>query len=1167
MDFKFNLHQPEKFDDLPPKTEITNQGVQINDSEINNNSTGHKSSDHLYLEKLKFNPELRKSWLNFFITRFRVVILLIVVLTGIGVYSFLALPRESNPEVKIPIAVVITTYPGASPADIEELVTKKVETGISGIKNVKKITSNSSNSVSAVTVEFDANANLDDSIRKLRDAVTNLKKDLPTDANDPAVQEISFDDTPIWAISLTGPYDGFTLRQAGNDIKDELEKIPGVREVVVSGGDEKEFEIAYDPQKLNIYNISADQANAAVKGSNLAIPAGNFESEKFSYPVRVDGRFFDVSRLANIPLAHSEDGAVVYLKDVASVSEKAIEKKVYSRASSNGSVPQENITIQVIKKTGGSIIDTVASANTTVQETLKHLPAGLHYEVSVDYAEIIDKNFSQLTHDFILTLILVFAVLFLIVGLKEALVAGLAIPLVFFATFGVMLGTGISLNFLSVFSLILALGLLVDDAIVVVSATKQYLKTGKFTPEEAVLLVLNDFKVVLTTTTLTTVWAFLPLLMATGIIGQFIKSIPITVSVTLISSLIIALIINHPLAAVLERVRLTKKSFSFALFGLIILALAFLFLPNKIIAVPLALLFLVPVYILIRWYRRGGQEKLEQNSRLVAVEWEDDEVIKKKLSEQGTGHDDFFNRLMHGILNFNAILPFYEKNLRRLLATKKSRFFTLAFVSLLFIIAVALPATGIVKTEFFPSSDSDYLYVNLEAPAGLKLSESDKIVRIVEERLLKYPEISNFTTIVGASASGDSLSGGANSSHLSSISIRLVSKEKRNIKSYVLANKIRDDLSNIQDAKITVESPSGGPPSGAAFEARISGEDLQTLDKIANDLKPLLSEIPGVVNPKVSLKESPADYTFVLDPTRLELYSLNAAYVGSTLRLAISGVEATSILQDGKEIKVMARFAKDKLPDLEAIQSIQILNLRKQPVFLRDVAKIELKPSVETITRIDQKRVVLLSATTDGQANTADILAQFQKKEKEYQMPAGYTIFYGGESEQNTESVYSILKAMIVAIFLIVITLIIQFNSIKKSFVVLTTIPLALIGVFFGLAIARINLSFPGLIGILALFGIVVKNAIILVDKISLNLHSGIPFAEAIVDAGKSRLEAIFITSICTIIGIIPITLSSETWRALGGSVIFGLMLSSFLTLFIVPTLFMSLVKDNKRNY
>jgi len=261
----------------------------------------------------------------------------------------------------------------------------------------------------------------------------------------------------------------------------------------------------------------------------------------------------------------------------------------------------------------------------------------------------------------------------------------------------------------------------------------------------------------------------------------------------------------------------------------------------------------------------------------------------------------------------------------------------------------------------------------------------------------------------------------------------------------------------------------------------------------------------------------------------------------------------------------MARFAKDKIPTLEAIQGLQVLNLRQQPVFLKDVAKIELKPSVDKITRIGQKRTVILSAGTEATANPALVLKEFQTKTKDYKFPAGYTITFGGENEQNTESVLSIIRAMAVAGILIISTLIIQFNSVKKSLIVLVTIPLALIGVFFGLAAAQINLSFPGLIGILALFGIVVKNAIILVDKINLNLKSGIEFQEAIIDAGKARLEAIFITSICTILGIIPITLSNETWRSLGGAIIFGLMLSSFLTLFIVPTLFRVFIKEEKK--
>ncbi|MCX6799839.1 MAG: efflux RND transporter permease subunit, partial [Candidatus Falkowbacteria bacterium] len=612
-----------------------------------------KSFDYLYLEKLTFNPELRKSWLNFFIVNFRVVLLLIILLTSWGIYSFIKLPLESDPEVKIPIAVVATTYPGASPTDVEELVTKKIETNVAGLKDIKKITSSSANSISMVTVEFDAKADLDDSLRKLRDKVKDVKKDLPNDANDPTVNEISVDDSPIFTISLSGPFNGFTLRNYADDIKDELEKIPGVREVRVSGGDEKEFEVAYDPQKLTFYNISPGEANQTIASNNIVIPSGVFEGAQFSYPIRADARFYDIKKLNNIPLAHTDDGAIIYLSDVATVQEKSIKKTVYSRFSTLGKAPESNITILIIKKTGGSIVETADAANTKVQELMKKMPSGLHYDSTLNRADMVRKDFNQLKHDFFLTVILVFGILFLIIGFKEALVAGLAIPLVFFATFGVLLLTGTSLNFLSMFSLILALGLLVDDAIVVVSATKQYIKTGKFTPEEAILLVLNDFKIVLTTTTLTTVWAFIPLLSASGIMGQYLKSIPITVSVTLVASLIIALIINHPLAAVLERVRLTKKIFWSFMIIFSSLTL-FLILQQTIYSLVAALSIVLILFNVLLWYRSKGKEILKNNLILVEEEWASDEAIKRKLLEQGTAHNESLSsRLMHGIVKFD----------------------------------------------------------------------------------------------------------------------------------------------------------------------------------------------------------------------------------------------------------------------------------------------------------------------------------------------------------------------------------------------------------------------------------------------------------------------------------------------------------------------------------
>ncbi|NTU98909.1 efflux RND transporter permease subunit, partial [Candidatus Falkowbacteria bacterium] len=1107
------------------------------------NNEQNKSSDSLYLEKLEFDPSLRKTWLNFFVTNFRVVILLIILISVIGSYSFLKLPRESSPEVKIPIAVVATAYPGVGPTDIEELVTKKIETAVSGLKGVKKTSSNSSNSLSTVTVEFEASENLDDSIRKLRDQVNSVKNSLPVDVTEPFVKEISFDDTPIWSIALTGPYDGFTMRQYGEDLSDELKKINGVRDVVLSGGDEREFSVAYDPQRLAFYSMSADQVNQSIKAVNLAVPSGNFESKEFVYPVRSDSRFFDADKLANLPIGHNEDGSVVWLRDVARVEERSIKKTVYSRVYSGEDKPRDTITLSIIKKTGGSILDVIAAAEKITNDKIQSFSPGVKSEVVVDAGMRINKDFDQLTHDFILTLILVFVVLFLIVGLKEALVAGLAVPLVFFVSFGVMLSAGISLNFLSIFSLILSLGLLVDDAIVVVSATKQYLRTGKFTPEEAVLLVLNDFKVVLTTTTLTTIWAFLPLLQSTGIIGEFIKSIPITVSVTLFSSLLIALMINHPLAAVLERIRLTKRFFWLNFSVTLIIALA-LFKSAGIEGYLIGAVAIAGLAYMLYWYSHGGKDKLTDNQRMMSVEWRNDDKIKEKLRTQGThAEEGLISRLIHGIVNFEMVLPTYEKYLRMVVTTSKRRAVTLAVVFLLFVVAVLFPVVGIVPTEFFPASDQDVIYITLRASTGLKLSETNKVVMQVEEGLMKYPEVNNFSTIVGNEGSGGSGASGVlrNSSNLASLTVNLKPKEERTRKSYELSELMRQEFMQIQGATITVDSPRGGPPSGSDFEARISGDDLQVLDRISQDLKPMLAGISGVTDTDTSLKESPAEYTFRLDPARLELYNLNAAYVGSTLRTAIAGTKITTIIRGGKEIDVNATFASEKLPDLASIENLVLVNLRKQPVYIKDVAKVELKPSVDTITRVDQKRTVLLTAGVNGVTRPNDVVKAFQDKlAKDYELPSGYTITYGGENEQNTESVLSIIRAMVLAGILIISTLIIQFNSFKKAMIVLVTIPLALIGVFFGMAIAQVTLSFPGLIGILALFGIVVKNAIILIDKMNLNIKFGIPFMDAVVDAGRSRLEAIFITSVCTIIGIIPITLSNETWMALGSAVIFG---------------------------
>jgi len=617
--------------------------------------------------------------------------------------------------------------------------------------------------------------------------------------------------------------------------------------------------------------------------------------------------------------------------------------------------------------------------------------------------------------------------------------------------------------------------------------------------------------------------------------------------------------VNHPLAAILERVRLTKNFFLIYCGSLLALA-AFLLFQNNPAAVAAGIIVLAAAGLMVYWHEKGGKIALEANNRLVRLEAKDDELIRQKLQSHGNENKSFSSRLMNGILNLNSALPVYEKYLTKLIDNVRVRKLFFAGVTALFLVAAALPILSVVKSEFFPADDFGYMYLNIETPVGYKLGATDKIVKVVEEKLLGYKEIDNFSTTVGAAAS-TTISGGGGGTNKASITINLVEKNKRSLKSFELEEILRNELSRIPDAKVTVVSLRGGPPSGAAFQAQISGEDIAKLQKIANDLKPVLESVPGTVNAAISLKESVPQYTFNLDQAKLAQNNLTAAYVGSVLRTAISGTEVTTILRSSEDVKVIARFDPALIPDLEAIQNLQILSPSKQPVFLKDVATISLDPSVESISRIDQKRTVLL--TSDITANTTSnaVLAEFQKKTISYDLPSDYEIIYGGANETNAESVTSIIAAMGLAFILIVATMVIQFNSFIKAAIVLITVPLALIGVFFGMAIFNVPLSFPGLIGILALFGIVVKNAIILIDKINLNLVSGINFRDAIIDAGKSRFEAIFITSFCTIVGIIPITLSSVTWQALGVSIISGLTVSSFFTLFVVPSLFASFVK------
>lgn len=1145
-----------------------------------------QSGDSLYLQNLKYTADVGRTWLTFFINNFRVTVLIVISLLAWGIYSFNALPLESTPEVKIPYGIVSVALPGASPADMEEQVVDKIESKVASLSGVKQVRSTSLNSFASITVEFRAEEDLKDALRRLRDAVDSVKSELPAEASDPSVMEVSFSSSPVWTLVVTGPYDSFTLRKYAEMVQKEIEKLPETDSVSVGGGDTYEVSIKYDPKRLQQYALSADAVNGIIKANNFSMPLGTISVSNFEYTLKSEGKFTTAAELRNLPLI-SVNNQIVRLKDVADVLEMAKERQVLSKFSVNGDAPQNSVTLNVVKKTGGSIISLIDTGKIRVEELKKNMmPSDLKIETTLDYSTIIRRDFEQLWKDGLLTIIFVTLLLFLFVGLKEAFVAGLAVPLVFATTFGIMNLVGITLNFLSLFSLILSLGLLVDDAIVVVQATKQYLKTGKFTPEEAVLLVFKDYKILLTTTTLTTIWAFLPLLMASGIIGQFIKSIPITVSVTLAASFLIAIIINHPMAIVLERFRLTRAYFRpiFLLLAAGAIGAAGLVLTGRMPLAPGIAIFAVCSILFASfaiWYIKSIRKKLIYNEDLLLQEKADPEKIKKKIYHHYLAGDDertFWDKAIGGVVKMERILPAYGRLLRSFLVSKTKSLIFLAMAGLVFAGSVFLPASGILRSEFMSAADSEYLYVNIEGPPGLVAEKTKEIAVQVEKILLNEKNIKSFSEVTGSGGvnlkgGGMTSSSGSAQNNKAQFALNLFpfderpksDKLGRNEKSYEIAQRFRKDFEPIKGATVTVVEMSGGPPSGADFEARITGDDMKELERLANKYKDLLTRIPGTVNEDISIELSPGEFALELDPEQMALRGLSSAQVSALLRTAISGSDVTKIMQNGNDLVVRSEFNPSDVATIDQLKALTLVNARGQAYQLSDIATISLGSSLTSISRLDQKRVVSVTAGVEKPHLPGEVLIKFQELMKSNPLPPGYEIIFGGSTETNNESIYSILRAMLVAMLLIIGTLVLQFNSFKKAILVLAPIPLALSGVFYGLTLVGFTLSFPSLIGILALFGIVVKNAVILVDKINLNLRTGIDFKDSIIDASQSRMEAIFLTSICTIVGMIPITFASETWQGLGAALIFGLSTSTILTLLVIPILFNLLMESGHR--
>ena len=1007
-------------------------------------------------------------------------------LIAVGLYSLVAIPKESAPEVVVPVGIVTTILRGGSGEDVEKLITNKLEQEIANVENIDKVTSSSKEGVSVITAQFNASADIDKSLQDLKDAVERGKTELPSDAEDPTVTKVNFSEQPILILSVSQDLSPAGLTALGDDLEKELKKIKGVSQVVITGTRKREVQVVVRKNQLATYGLSLNQVIVAIQGANTSLPIGTITVADIDYPIKFSGSIEETSQVPNITLT-SPRGTIVYLRDIAFIADGLESPKTFSRISVDGTPSENALTLNIYKKSGGDI----TVIGDAVKERIKELQAstllGANVVVSFDGGANVQKDLRELTKVGFETILLVMLVLFLTIGWREALVAGLSIPLSFVIAFIGLYVSGNTINFISLFSLILAIGILVDSGIVVAEAIHtRFKKYGEI--EQAATASIKEYAWPLIAGTMTTVAVFAPLFFLSGVTGQFISSIPFTIIFVLMASIFVALGMVPLLAIVL-----TKRD--------------------------------------------------EKENRFTELQetW------------------------------FFKTQQWYKKFLGNILLNTKTQNRFLLGLGFAFILAVLLPVTGILKVQFFPQDDQDFVYITVEKPQGTPLTVTDIAVRKVEEILYEQSTIESFVTTVGAGSAFSSDGGGANSK-VANITVLL--PEERDLTSTEIMEAFRKDLSVIDDAIIKVDQGNNGPPSGAPVLITFKGDNLEQLSLLADKAERILKEIPGTRDVETSLRDNGTQFEIIIDRAKASSYGITTAQIAQVLRTSVSGVTATTIKKQGSDIDVLVKVdlnanfvnPEDTIKTtLDTVKQLTIITPSGSVVLLGSLMSTKVSESRAVINHEDQKRIASVSSQLEGKTTALEVVSAFKKEEKNLLLPSEIEVDYGGENEDVQKTFKEMFFALIAGMAGMLAILVLEFNSFRYAFYLLFTIPLSLIGVLGGLALTGQTLSFSSMLGLIALAGVIINHAIILLDSILRRLeeekrkenkehHASLH--EIIVESSAIRLRPIVLTTVTTVVGMIPLAGVSALWGPLAFAIMFGLTFAMILTLVLIPMFF-----------
>lgn len=1045
---------------------------------------------------------------NFFIERYKISYLIVVGLVILGLMTYQQMPRETSPEVAMSVVLVTASYPGASAEDIENLITNPIEDALGSLDNLDEMSSTSANSVSTIFLFFEEDIDMDEAEADVNAAINRIT--FPDDATDPNIFAYNTSDFPMMQMILTGDYELTDLKQYGEDLQSSIEGVAGISEVELTGGYDREIKILVSSEDLISYNLSASDITSALAAADIAAPSGTEAIDGENYSIRIDEGFSSISDIKNT-IVRSDSNGTLFVKDVANVVDAYAEPSSYSYQYIEGmnDVSTPAVYLAVYRESGYDMVVPAEEIKALIAAGSPELfPEDVNVVITSDDSVEVEEELNNVINNALSGFLVVIIVLFLFIGLNESLIVAMIMPLSLLVSIILLDYSGTTLNVLSLTGFIISLGLIVDNAIVIMENVDR-LRSKGLDRKTASQVGTNQVAPAVLAATLTTMAAFVPLAMLGGNIGNMIRVLPLTVVFTIAASLIMSLSMTPTFCALFLPKFKEKKRW-------------------RMVNVLLSVAFVVVLSLIA--FSNGGSIGLL--SIIAAVIFGGAMAIKGyfRLKNQDTVASD------------GGLIDKYGNWVGRILEKAWKRWLIFTGASAVLVLCIGLVVGGVIQLELFPSEEPDTLYIKVDGPQGYLIDDTDKIVKEIESELYKYGDIESFNSSVGSDGEKSA-----------SITIELVDIDLREISGFDLMDLLREDVSTIAGAEIIIEATTSMGPSENAIEIIIAGDNFETMEMLGKQYEEVLSTIPGVVNPLLESTGGMKEMNIVIDEEKAATYNLSVASISNEVRQRISGVDAGNYTENSEEVGVRLYIDEDEIHSVNDFQTIYFQTMSGSLVNFYDVASIETQEGISTISHIDGDRVITLSADVDPDYNTTEIMATFEENVADIQVPKGVGRTEGGSFRDLNETVTDMVTSYLIAILLVYIILVVQFNSLSQPIVILISVPLALIGVVLGLLFTGNNMGTYSMMGIIALVGIAVNDAIVLLDYNNTLRHQGYSREEALVEAVKTRFKPVMSTSITTIGGVLPLAINSVTYGQLGYSLIFGLITSTLLTLLIIP--------------